>query len=215
MQENGATSRTVSYFLAKYLPRKYALGTGQIIDRYGGMSLQRDIVVYDALNCPLLLIKEGYQIFPVEAVLGIVEVKSVLDARSLKESVENIRSAKNLVRNEPVAGSVFAYRSSYGHNPPMEAVARAFQDATKEIVPRHRIDFLCVLTDGLLREYKGRPDWGEKRCSLEIWQTVTTPLLLFLSWLLQLIEERQSSMPDIVGYATGGELGMVRFVNDD
>ena len=84
--ERGEDRETVVRdFLAKYLPKKYAIGSGQIIDRYGGISRQCDIVIYDALNCPLLLVKEGYQIFPVEAVLGVVEVKSILNSRSLED----------------------------------------------------------------------------------------------------------------------------------
>lgn len=107
----------VTAFLAKYLPKKYALGTGHVIDQKGDVSKQCDIVIYDAFNCPLLLVEEGYRIFPPEAVFGVIEVKSVFDAATTSESVQAIQSVKRLERGEPIAGGVFAYRSRYKKEP--------------------------------------------------------------------------------------------------
>lgn len=202
---------TVKDFLAKYLPKKYALGSGQIIDRNGGISRQCDIVIYDAFNCPLLLVKEGYQLYPAESVLGVIEVKSIFGSSTIPECVRNIQSVKKLARSEPIAGFVFAFRSRYKNERKIESAAYALRRANRRIPCRERIDLACVLADGLLREYKTKPDWGDKGSNLEVWfDADPSNLLLFLYWLIELLEERSSSMPSLVRYASGGALGLVR-----
>lgn len=205
--------RAVRAFLAKYLPKKYSLGTGHVIDRKGNTSNQCDIVIYDAFNCPLLLAEEGYQLFPAEAVFGVIEVKSVFDANTIAESVQNIQSVKQLERSEPIAGSVFAYRSRYRKEPKIEIAASALRRENKSIPPRERVDLVCILTDGLIWDYKSEPDWGEEGGWLQVfWDVTPSILLLFLSWLIEILEERYSSMPNLIGYASGGEIGLVKLL---
>jgi hypothetical protein len=208
--------RALKAFLAKYLPKKYALGTGHILDKTGNTSKQCDIVIYDAFNCPLLLAEEGYQLFPAEAVFGVVEVKSVFDASALAEGVRNIQSVKRLERGEPIAGSIFAYRSRYKKKPRIETAAGALRRENRSVLPRERVDLICVLTDGLLFNYKTEPHWGEgKEGSGLIACIDATPsiLLLFLFWLTEILKERHSSMPNLVGYASKGEIGIVKMLS--
>lgn len=203
----------VKDFLSKYLPKKYAVGSGQIIDRSGGISSQCDIVVYDAFNCPLLLVKEGYQVFPVETVLAVIEVKSVLTAGKIKESVETIASAKALKREDPIAGYVFAFRSNYKQEDRIEAVAHTLLRVSKDLPARHRVDVICVLAEGLVRELKSSPDWGDEGYATEVFFPEVSPLAFFLYWLIEAIGERKSSMPDVLAYASDashGYLGIVK-----
>src|SRR5690349_19756662 len=78
--------RALRDFLTKYLPKKYSVGTGHVLDRTGKMSGQCDVVIYDSFNCPLILVEEGYQIFPVESVFAVIEVKSTFTATSIEEA---------------------------------------------------------------------------------------------------------------------------------
>jgi hypothetical protein len=194
--------------LIKYLPKKYAVGSGHVMDVTGNISHQCDLVIYDAFNCPLLLVEDDYQLFPVESVLGVVEVKSVLNSRALVESVANIQSVRRLERQEPVAGFVFGYRSGFTKEPRIVAVARALQKANGNVPARERLDLLCVLSDGLIQEWKGEPKWDESDCRLQVClEAEPTTLLLFMSWLIDGLEERSSSMPSLVGYASGFGIG--------
>jgi hypothetical protein len=93
-ERGGQRERALKAFLARYLPKKYTLGTGHIIDKTGNTSRQCDVVIYDDFNCPLLLAEEGYQLFPAEAVFGVIEVKSVLDASAIAQGVQAIQSVK-------------------------------------------------------------------------------------------------------------------------
>jgi hypothetical protein len=198
------------------LPKKYTLGTGHIIDKTGNTSRQCDVVIYDDFNCPLLLAEEGYQLFPAEAVFGVIEVKSVLDASAIAQGVQAIQSVKRLERSEPIAGSIFAYRSRYKKKPQIETAADALRRNNRSIPPRERVDLVCVLTDGLLLNYKTEPYWGEgKEGSSLIVCVDATPsiLLLFLFWLIEILKERHSLLPNLVGYASEGEIGMVKMLS--
>jgi hypothetical protein len=206
--------KAVEAFLVKYLPKKYSIGTGHVIDRQGNISKQCDIVIYDAFNCPLLLVEEGYQLFPAEAVFGVIEVKSVFDASTAEESVQNIQSVKGLEREEPIAGCVFAYRSRYKTEPKIEAAAYALSRVNKSVPPRERIDLVCILADGVLLDYKGSPNWGEgEEGAIQVHlDAEPSVLLLFLYYVMTILEERHSSMPNLIAYASQGEIGTVRAI---
>lgn len=209
----GQREQTLRDFLAKYLPKRYSVGTGHVMDREGKMSSQCDIVVYDSFNCPLILVEEGYQIFPAEAVLAVIEVKSILDAGSMKEAVQNIQGVKSLHKDEPIAGCLFAYRTNYVSQLTIETVAESYLKKGKDVLPSERIDLVCVLAEGLLRHYKGAPTWGKDITSNVVYvilEASPSTLLLFLSLLMGLLGERNTTVPSLVHYATDGELGIVR-----
>lgn len=71
-------------FLQTYLPERYGISNGEIVDTSNHASRQCDLIIYDRLNCPLLLAGKEYRIFPAEPVYAVVEVKSVLTAGELK-----------------------------------------------------------------------------------------------------------------------------------
>src|SRR6185295_12972960 len=60
--------------LEAYLPKRYAIGKGEIVDSDGMVSRQCDLIVYDAFNSPLLLSGKDYRVFPAESVYGVIEV---------------------------------------------------------------------------------------------------------------------------------------------
>jgi hypothetical protein len=107
---------TLKSFLVSYLPKRVGIGTGQIIGAIDPEpSRQIDIVLYDAINFPLLLNESAYQLFPNEAVLAVIEVKSAILHPDLAKGVEVIRSAKSLHKFPPdvhpkTLGILFGYR---------------------------------------------------------------------------------------------------------
>jgi len=76
--------------LRSYLPPKYGIGTGFIA--CGGdnpqQSPQCDIILYDALNNAPLYKSDTWSIYPIEMVYGVIEVKTKLDKRQLKNAFE-------------------------------------------------------------------------------------------------------------------------------
>src|ERR1039457_6965713 len=68
--------RIVTDYLEKYLPGNIGIGNGEIFSITGEVSPETDTVLYDKFSTPFLLKDECYQVFPVECVYGVVEVKS-------------------------------------------------------------------------------------------------------------------------------------------
>ena len=120
-------------FLQGYLPATVrAAGSAEIVSADGQASGQMDIVIYDPAAPPLFA-RDGYQILPAECVYGVIEVKSKLDAKELRKSIESIAKVKRLPKTAyftellqrqpqmygktypgylPTAGYVFAFDSS-------------------------------------------------------------------------------------------------------
>lgn len=82
-------------FLQKHLPSKYGVLKGEVITGSGGHSHSADIVIYDALNAPVLY-KANTAVIPVESVYGIIEVKSSLSKAELLDTTAKIQAFKSL-----------------------------------------------------------------------------------------------------------------------
>ncbi len=82
--------------LMKFIPKKYGVGTGVVIDRLGQQSKQCDIVIYDAFQYPSLLSLTSVHLFPVDIVYATIEVKTTLDSEEAKSALTNIASVKSL-----------------------------------------------------------------------------------------------------------------------
>ena len=84
--------------LRALLPEGVGIGSGFVVDSYGDVSNQQDIVLYERALCPAFPIGGGSSYFPVEGVIAVGEVKSLLTAGKLKDAFENVISAKRLRR---------------------------------------------------------------------------------------------------------------------
>jgi|WetSurMetagenome_2_1015567.scaffolds.fasta_scaffold341200_1 hypothetical protein len=201
-------------FLHTYLPSKYALENGEIVDLDSNTSRQCDLVIYDHLNCPFLFAGNNYMIFPVEPVMATVEVKSTLSIAELKDASEKIKSVKNLQReNGLIAGVVFAYTSSWKTDP-MGKIAGHLQEINQKLEPYQYIDLICVLDAGVINliDEHGHTQITKnysERC-MQVWSELEISVLLwFFSQLLDLLDGQTSSLPHYLGYAHG-EIGLVR-----
>lgn len=82
--------------IEKFIPKRYSVGSGIIIDSFGNSSKQIDIVIYDSSIYPSLFGQTSVSLFPVETVLAAIEVKTYLDNQKLKDVTENTKSIKKL-----------------------------------------------------------------------------------------------------------------------
>ena len=69
--------------LETLLPPHFGVGSGLIVDRWNRQSSQTDLLVYDKRRLPPLLEQNGHGIYPIDAVLRVLEVKSTLDKDDL------------------------------------------------------------------------------------------------------------------------------------
>lgn len=82
-------------FLEERLPRRYGVVKGEILHPDGTHSHAADLIIYDALNCPVLFTGKT-AVLPVEGVYGIIEVKSRLSKQEFLDASKKIESFKRL-----------------------------------------------------------------------------------------------------------------------
>ena len=166
----------LSEFLTEHLPNRYGVVKGEIITRDGRISHSADIIIYDALNCPVLY-RGRTAILPIEGVYGIIEVKSKLSKAALVDDMRKIQSFKQLTprdlgivqqegqfklhRASRPFGAIFAFGLSDNS---AESLAANYVEEHARI---HDVNFftniVCVLGSGLLLHYdKINLDQGER-----------------------------------------------------
>ncbi|WP_318446630.1 DUF6602 domain-containing protein [Photobacterium leiognathi] len=94
--KGAANEQALINILERFLPKKYSIGTGIIIDRLGNQSKQCDIVIYDGFNYPEIFGQTPIKFFPIDFVYAVIEVKTTLDQKKMLEACENIKSVKSL-----------------------------------------------------------------------------------------------------------------------
>lgn len=84
--------------LRRVVPDLYHIGTGQLVDTAGNRSRQIDVVVARK-DFPILSFAGDKKLYPIEAVLATIEVKSHLDRNTLGDALENCASVADLGPN--------------------------------------------------------------------------------------------------------------------
>ena len=86
--------------LGTYLPKRYAVDSGFVVDALDNRSKQMDIVIYEAGYTPVFEIVEGKRFFPCETVTAVGQVRTKIGSREeMQECLENIKSVKQLDRS--------------------------------------------------------------------------------------------------------------------
>ncbi|GEM_PF-991511 len=97
--------------LRNFLTKRYSVKTGFIYKSNSEISRQLDILIIDEDSPAAYLFQEGdFAIVIPEAVMAVLEVKTTLNAPDFDEALENIASAKKLMRFPAAAtGIIFGY----------------------------------------------------------------------------------------------------------
>lgn len=152
-------------FLEVRLPAKYALGAGEVVGRVrNATSRQCDLIVYDRQNGVTLLYDEDVQVFPIDCVYGVVEVKSALSRAEFLDDLEKIKLLKTMTPGGPVSlpvaggyslvharprpfGMIFAYNLGGNSLESLVENLREWEAATPaEFWP----NYVCVLEVGVI-----------------------------------------------------------------
>ncbi len=90
--------------LRNYLPKRYGVDKGIVIDSHGNKSDQIDIVIFDPQYTPMLLIQQGHKYIPAEAVYAVFECKPTLSKAYLEYAGDKAKSVRELIRTSvPIA----------------------------------------------------------------------------------------------------------------
>lgn len=82
----------------KYLPKRYSVAKGKVVDSCGNESDQIDIIIYDRQYSPLVFSYNGVNYITAESVYAVFEVKQVLNKENLQYAGEKAQSVRKLVR---------------------------------------------------------------------------------------------------------------------
>lgn len=162
-------------FLAKHLPKKYGVAKGEIVTKSGQHSHSADIIIYDAVNCPILY-SEKTAVVPIEGVFGIIEVKSTLSKAEFIGAARQIESFKRLAPRELGIIQTREYVTVHRPSRPfgivlgfdladnsLESLSDNWKELNREIHDvNYFTNFACVLGQGLLRYEKVNLSLGDK-----------------------------------------------------
>ncbi|WP_367889966.1 DUF6602 domain-containing protein [Serinicoccus kebangsaanensis] len=154
-------------FLERHLPNRYGVTKGQIMTKSGTLSHSADVIIYDALNCPVLY-RSRTAVLPVEGVYGIIEVKSRLSKSELLDAMNKIETFKRLAPRDLFLVQTRSYAAADRPSRPFGIVlAYGFADNSLESLGEnyaakcddvHDVNFftnlVCVLGEGLIHYQK-------------------------------------------------------------
>lgn len=81
-----------------YLPNRYDVATGIVIDSQGNRSEQIDLVVFDRHFTPTLLTQKNHRYIPAEAVYGVFECKPMINKVQLTYAQDKAASVRRMHR---------------------------------------------------------------------------------------------------------------------
>lgn len=142
--------------LSEYLPRRYQVESGFLVDSDGSISDQIDIVVFDRQYSPFLFNQDGCKYMPAESVYAVFEVKPALDAQNVAYAGNKIASVRKLNRTSvvihhaggkfeprapiPITGGILTLESAW--NP---VIGESLHKALSNLSPECQLELGCVL----------------------------------------------------------------------
>lgn len=84
--------------LRRYLPSRYSIESGFVIDSKNNTSQQIDCIIYDNVFTPTFWGEHGYVYIPAEAVYAVFEIKQKADKQNIEYASEKISSVRGLFR---------------------------------------------------------------------------------------------------------------------
>lgn len=159
----GALRETViRQLITPLLPSHMAASTGIVTSYNGAQSRQCDIVIYDRRLLPPILVAEA-GLFPIEAVIAHIEIKSRLDMTELRKAHEGAVSMFRLpmmsgVHDEhdqpqfqgarPPLAALFAFDSDIAKHPDSDAEIKRYQQVYLPDGSPPMIELVCVVGSG-------------------------------------------------------------------
>jgi hypothetical protein len=149
-----------------YLPNRYEVATGFVIDSRGGRSEQVDLIIFDRHFTPTLLDQQKHRYVPAEAVYAVFESKPHFDKDYLVYAGQKAASVRKLHRTSvaiahaggvykpkepfPIVAGIVAPRSSWS-----DGLGATFEK-NLPTENEERLDCGCALEHGAFDIYDGK-----------------------------------------------------------
>ncbi len=162
-----ATEDQWRQLLTSYLPSRYRVRDGFVVDSDGDISEQIDVIIFDRQYSPSLFESGDVEYIPAEGVYAALEVKQVLNRSNLRYASQKMESVRRLKRTsesivyaggtyEPrippqIIGGILTTKS--GWSPPF---GRPFHKSLDDLSKPGSIDIGCALANGSFEaQYQG------------------------------------------------------------
>ncbi|MGH8543564.1 MAG: DUF6602 domain-containing protein [Gammaproteobacteria bacterium] len=157
--------------LSSYLPRRYSVRNGFVVDHVGAVSEQIDVIVHDAQYSPFLF-QAGTSCFvPAESVYAIFDAKQEISKKTLEEAGKKVASVRGLYRtsgrvwtntgpcdgkrpeDQPILGGILAVTCTWA-----EPFGDSFRGVLGSMPEDHRLHLGVAISAGAfeLRSKDGR-----------------------------------------------------------
>ncbi|MBI2548803.1 hypothetical protein HYW21_05630 [Candidatus Woesearchaeota archaeon] len=201
----------IQNFLTKAFPKKFVIGTGEIIDSKDKKSKQADIVIYDEF---LPIFDYGStKHFLSGGVLAHIEVKSNLTSGELSKSLGITKSVKSLNRDLDVTAnsgslprSIFSCLFAYEGLSKEKFKEKILDIYKDEKMIDNQIDAVCVLNKYVMIKIY---DKKEKVLKVEFLETNEDSLMVFSTRLFGGMYKSWIGVPNLYQYL--GDLNFKRF----
>lgn len=143
-----------------FVPHRYGIVKGIVINADGNESSPQDIIIYDTSAVPTVLGAGNTRVVPVEGVVGVIQIKSTATKANIASAVANLGSAKTLLSKHPryaVAGSAPSWQSTDASffagalflrtSLKPETVADRYGEQVMKVDPRGRCDAMVVVDE--------------------------------------------------------------------
>ncbi len=159
------------------LPKRYGIGNGEIVGHVSNVSKQSDLIIFDQFDSIPLLYDSKVQVYPIDSIYGIIEVKSKLSKTKLIEGLDNIKSVKELTPNDYIVKKNLFIQQSYKRPKPfgflfayslsdnsLDSLTKNLIEWEKSNPPEMWPNLIIVLGEGIIYHTK---EGFDKRISSE------------------------------------------------
>jgi hypothetical protein len=112
--------------LNQFLTDQFGVGSGIIINQAGKQSFQNDIIIFDKRVLPPFVKHMNLGVFPIESVLGVLEVKSRLTRKAILDTEGNFKYLKSVICDKKYS----LYKNDYN---PLCGMIGFFGNGCKEL----------------------------------------------------------------------------------
>lgn len=152
--------------IGRYLPKRYAIQSGIVIDSTGKTSDQIDIVIFDPQYTPVILAQGSHRYIPAEAVYAVLEAKPRINKTHLTYAGDKAASVRALKRTSvPIqhAGGTYSAKPLFPITAGIVALdaewasglGTSFESSLSALGPDRQIDCGCALRSGAFDTFDG------------------------------------------------------------
>ncbi|WP_425930247.1 DUF6602 domain-containing protein [Pseudomonas sp. NyZ201] len=170
-ERGSGREEVVKELLREYLPQRFGVDSGFVIDIHGKLSRQADIIIYDRFIAPRFKILKNKYLYPCESVVAVGEVKSHMSKIELEDAIAKLKIVRELDRtgngtNTARSGYHFGLESKLSpqnnncdaiwtfifclDSPNLETVTKNLAESLKALERPKWPNLVCILNKGII-----------------------------------------------------------------